>query len=471
MNHAIRGGLLALSCLILSGCQLGNPSTPTTMPAVTISGSVLNASAVAGATITVAGADGVVATTRTDDNGHFGVSVRTSDDPLTVIAQGGSYTAADGSVASSGTLRDVFSYNGTAVTLAVTPLTTVAAGLFDYFRAQGLPAIQAVTRTETDFTDWLGFDVTSTSPVLPTQATVTQPFDAGLRYGLVLAGLRQWVHTAGGQNTAQLTALMLDDVGHDGLLDGQGAGASLTLGSETLSANAYRHDVALAVMAVAASSTSALSASLKGPNEPAIIAYARTLAESGSPLFGTSVPVSFGTTPLSLTVAPLPEWTHGSLSVAGSVADPFALPVSVTLALDGENYQTVTTNGDFSFTIITTSLSDGMHALGLEAKDAALGDATFTTPLGIDNTPPQACAETFAPLTSGIIIAGHWQDVSGVVSGTLNGQPLQIESNGVWYTQLPTVTPTLVLILNDAAGNSQTFDWQLNSQSNPAPCS
>lgn len=467
---------LLLGCVALDGCQLGNPSSPQSLPEGSVAGYLISGGPVAGAQVSVSGPNGVVGSTRTADNGYFSVDVQTLTGPLTVVATGGSYIGRSASVpVSSGTLEGVFSYSsGQALSVAVSPLTTAAASLARYLGSQGFTADLATSRADSEFADWLGFDVGITSPVLLSQMGTGQSFDAAVRYGLVLAALSRWAHNEGGQGMPQLTSLLTADLAPDGLLNGEGPQGGLSLGSQVLSAGAYRQGLATALMQVAAVQPSGMPASLKGPNTAAITAYAKALATSGSPLFGAVPAASFGSTPLTLSVSPLPAWTHGSLTVTGSVADPFSLPVKVGLALDGQQYQTVTAEPAFSFTIATPALSDGVHALSLTAQDAAGGKAAFNTSFGVDNSPPQACVSAYASLGGdGVLVAGHWSDISGVVGGSVDGVMLQqILPNGVWEAHLARVTPPmLVLTLIDAAGNQRTFSWHVTARTNGAPCS
>lgn len=465
---------LVLGCVALGGCQLGNPSSPQSLPEGSVAGYIISGGPVAGAYVSISGPGGVVGSTRTADNGYFSVDIQTLTSPLTVVATGGSYIGQSASVpVTSGTIEGTFSYSpGQALSVAVTPITTAAASLAHYLGSQGFTASLAASSADTEFGDWLGFDVGTTLPVLLSQMGTGQAFDAPVRYGLVLAALSKWVHSDGGQGMPQLTSLMMADLANDGLLNGEGSQGVLSLGSQALSAGAYRQGLATALMQVAALQPAGMPAGLNGPNAAALTAYAKALATSTSPLFGAAPATSFGSTPLTLSVSPLPAWTHGSLTVTGSVADPFSVPVTVVLTLDGQQYQTLTAQSAFNFTIATSALSDGVHALSLTAQDAAGGKAVFNATLGVDNTPPQACVSTYASLGgSGVVVAGQSTDISGVVGGTVDGTALQIQPNGVWEAQLAQVTPPLlVLTLIDAAGNQKTFSWDVSAQSNSAPC-
>ena len=455
----------------LSGCQLGNPGPTTPIPQGSITGYVVSAGPVAGASVSVLGQGGVLGTTRTDDSGHFTVAVQSLDTTLEVVASGGSYGNAAGRNVQSGVLRTTVSYApGSTEAVAITPITNAVAAAEGYFQGQGLSAPAAFARADTVFTDWLGFDPVTTQPVLASDVGAgTQTLSAGLRYGLVLAALTQWAH-ANVSQTQTATEVMAADVAYDGLLNGTGASGALMLGSLALSADAYRQGLADALLQVAASAPPGSADALSGPNSAALLAYAQALTESTSPLFGTLAPPSSGGNTLALTMAPLPAWTHGTVVASGSVIDPYGLPVTVTIAIDGQLYQTVTTTSSFAFAINTSALSNAMHSVSVTAQDAAGDEASYQGSMGIDNAPPQACVTVFQPIVGGVLVAGQWQDISGVVAGSADGAALAI-TPGVWEVEVPTPIPSpLVVAMTDAAGNEQSFSWALSGTSNPAPC-
>ena len=473
VKAVIRGWILSIVCLVLVGCQLGNPSTPTPLPQGYVAGYVVSGGPVAGANVSVYGPNGLVGSTRTDDGGHFLLAVDILSGPLNIVAQGGSYPeAATGVTEPSATLSGIFSYQeGATLNASVTPFTTGAESLTNFLVTQGFTPALAAAKADSEFTAWLGFSVADTQPILLNDVISTQAFDPSLRYGLVIAALSQWAYSEGAKTTADLTTTLTEDLQNDGLLNGQGTQGPLLLGSQPLSVLAYRQGIATALTQIAAAQPAGTAAALPGPNASALTLYARNLAQSVSALFGSAPAPSFATTPLSLSLGAIPAWTHGGLTVSGSVTDPFSLSANVTLTIDGQMYQTVVAAPSFAFAINTAAFSDGQHTLSFGAQDAAGESTTVSASLGIDNSPPKACLSLYEPLTSGLLVSGQWYDISGVLSATLNGLPAQVISSGAWSGTLTTVSGPLVLILTDAAGNTQTFSWAATSLSNPAPCS
>lgn len=472
MTNRLRVLVFSIYGLMLSGCQLGNPGTPTALPAGSVSGFVVSGGPVAGATVTVSAPDGVVASTRTDDAGRFAVSLRALSGILDVSVSGGSTLGgASGANIASGPLDGLFSYQeGQTTEIAVTPFTTASASLAQFFVTQGLGLGAAGAKADSEFADWLGFDEASVVPILVSQLTTAQSFDAGVRYGLVIAALSQWARSQGSQTTAAITATMVSDLANDGLLNGRGAQGALFLGTEPLSPEAYRTGIANALVQVAASESAGMPAALSGPDATATIAYARNLAQGSVALFGNETPPPFAAGPLALNVPNWPAWTHGDFLVSGSVTDPFALPATVTVAIDGQAYSSLRADPAFAFSVNTRALSDGQHGIVVTARDAAGLAASLNRTLGIDNSLPQACLLVYAPLVPTFIASGQWQDISGVVAATINGLPAQISGTDIWYGTAPLSAGPLVLTLTDAAGNVNTFSWPVNPLFNPAPC-
>ncbi len=472
MKKLSRVLVLSIYSLTLFGCQLGNPGTPTALPAGSVSGFVVSSGPVAGATVTVYGPDGVAATTRTDDGGHFAVSLRALSGTLTVLVSGGSSPGGTtGASIAPGPLGGFFSYQeGQATEIAVTPFTTAAASLARFFVTQGLSLGAASAKADGEFADWLGFDEANVVPILASQLTTAQPFDTGVRYGLVIAALSQWASSQGVQTPATITATMVSDLANDGVLNGRGAQGALFLGSEPLSPEAYRDGIANALIQVAASEAAGTPASLPGPDATAIVAYARSLAQGSVALFGDGTPPPFAASPLGLNVPTWPTWTHGAFLISGSVTDPFALPATVTVAIDGQAYSSLRAAPTFAFSVNTLALSDGQHSVAITARDAAGLAISLNRTLGVDNTPPRACLLVYAPLVPTFIASGQWQDISGVVAATIDNLPAQVSGTDIWYGTAPLSANPLVLTLTDAAGNVSTFSWAVNPLSNPAPC-
>ena len=467
-NHAI---LIVVAGLALNGCRLGNPASPTALPSGLIEGYVVSGGPVAGASVTITGPQGALGVTRTDDSGRFALDVQSLDATLKVAVSGGSYIGAGGTTVTSGVLRGVFPYqNGQGVQVAVDPLTTAMAAYDDYLGGQGIDAATAAARAQAAFVGWLGFDPATTLPVLPGDVGTATALGAGLRYGLVLAAFTRLAR-ANAATTASAASVMAEDVGYDGVLNGIGANGPLKFGTQPLSTSIYRQGIAEAFLQSAAAAAPASADALPGPNAAALIAYAKTLGQSSSPLFGAASAPTFPAGGLSLSLAPWPAWTRGSVTISGSTSDPYGLPVAVTIAIDHKPYQTLTAAPGFAFVVDTAAFADGPHELSVSADDAAGESSFYSGPLDVDNTPPLACLSVIQPTLGGVLLAGSWQDLSGVTAATADGAALSVGSSGSWQGEVPTPLPSSSTVtFIDAAGNERDYSWILDGQTNPAPC-
>ncbi len=457
--------------LALNGCRLGSPASPTALPSGLIEGYVVSGGPVAGASVTITGPEGPLGATRTDDSGRFALEVQSLDATLEVSASGGSYVGAGGATVTSSVLRGIFSYqNGSGVQVAVDPLTTAMVAYDGYLRGQGTDVPAAAAQARGAFVGWLGFDPTTTQPVLPADVGTAPTLGVDLRYGLVLAAFSRLAR-ANATTTASAASVMTDDIGYDGVLNGVGANGPLRFGTLPLSTSVYRQGIAEALLQSAAAAKPVSADALPGPNAAALLAYAKTLAQSTSPVFGLAPAPTFPGSSLSLSLSPWPAWTHGSVTISGSTSDPYGLPVAVTIAIDHKPYQTLTAAPAFAFVVNTKAFADGTHVLSVSADDAAGETASYDGPLAVDNTPPLACLSVIQPTLGGVLLAGSWQDLSGVTAASADGAALSIGSSGTWQGEVPTpLPPSTAVTFVDAAGNQRDYSWALDGQSNPAPC-
>lgn len=459
---------------LIVGCNLGNPSTPAQIPAGLLQGRIVNGGPVAGATITITD-DGVpIAQTRSDDSGAFAVTIRAPTGLLTITAQGGSFTEQVGSAQTSGTLKALIHYRqGIGGRVAITPFTTMAATLAVFLARGGMTLTTAATLANTRFQQWLGIAVTRTIPQPLDSTAIAAAWTPALRYGLATAALSVWATNTLSSSTPVVILALDASLAHDGSLDGIGAAGPVMVGNTTLTPDVIREGLGLAVMAIAGSPTTfhnSSDATLTGPLDAQIQALAHAVATVHAGLFDNAAPPPFGWPPLTVTLSSLPVWTHGTLMVGGTIADPFALPVTSVLSIGSSRAQMRSTDGALSFSINTQSFADGRYALVVTASDGAGETASAHAVVGFDNTPPWACFGTYTgPFRAGVA-SGLWIDTAGVVSATFNGVPATVGA-GTWQAQTSgTALDPLTLVLTDAAGNQSVFRWRVTQQGTAAQC-
>ncbi|MDA8391015.1 MAG: hypothetical protein M0Z76_09855 [Gammaproteobacteria bacterium] len=445
-------------CACLVGCEVGQVPVPPPVPGGLLSGMVIGGEALAGAPVTVLDGGRIIATTRTDDSGHFTVAVQVPSAVLTVRTEGVAYVrATDGEEEVSGPLDAQILYEqGVSETLAVSPWSTAAAALAGYLQGTGIAAPSALRDADAAFAAWLGYP-----PLLLPQpvGAGAQTVSAANEAALTLAGLSAWAH-AQGQTTAAVTALMAADVADDGFLNGAAASGPLHLGALPLSADAYRSGLAEGVLQAAVAG--GLMGTAQTPLAQAITAYAKALANSASPLFGGDPPAAFASSPVAVSLAPLPAWTRGPLTIEGSVDDPLQLPVAVTLTVDGQAGQSVTTQGAFAFRVATPDFADGVHELAVHAVDGAGEQGQAQATVGFDNGGPQACVVSFIGQPTLGTLRGRWSDPAGISGAWFVGGAVNVLPNGTWSVFTgPEFLAPMTLTLADAAGNVRTFVWNL----------
>ena len=138
--------------------------------------------------------------------------------------------------------------DGESSTVNVSPLSTLAEGLYRYRRSLSVPSDDAVAYGNSQVSSFAGFNILDTSP---TKAAV---LNDSSRFHSMLVGLSSisdWVATVNGGSpgtTVEFTAKAYADI-LNGRLDGRDSSGELFLGSVTMGADLYRHVLALNIIA------------------------------------------------------------------------------------------------------------------------------------------------------------------------------------------------------------------------------
>lgn len=475
MRLSVGRGIIV--CLLLNGCRLGNTQAPTPIPQGVVYGQVISGGAVAGATVSLYDGSILLATTRTTTNGGFTLAVQSPNAALHLVATGGSYTEiATGLQAQSSQLTaDITYMQGQSRAIDITPLTTITDQLSDYLSTSGASSSAAHEIAMTEMKDWLGFTPNHVTASLLNVINNPVTWGPSIQYGLILAGLSQWAHdNTANPSTAFLTTVMVSDVRADGLLNGVDAQGPLEFAGIPLSATVYRQSIAHGFLQIADTPNASLNdatVTLQGPLGKSLVNYAEAIETNASPLLPAVAPSANPAPPLEIGWQPLPMWSHGILTVTGSVLDADGLPVTVSVDVDGVTESHVTTFNTFTFGIATNAFADGMHTVTVQAQDDAGNSASVSANIGFDNSGPSACLEGYygSPLSG--LAAGHWSDISGIASASFNGGLMHALPDGVWTapTNITALDP-MVVVLTDQAGNQKTFVWSLTQTQNTGQC-
>ncbi|MBI1822452.1 MAG: hypothetical protein HY036_05055 [Nitrospirae bacterium] len=250
--------VLVVAIVLLSGCGGSNQSNAAPDITSQVQG-IVNDAPIQGGTVTLYKFDtgqkndlGILGTAKTDDQGHFSMTIKGYWGPVDVEITGGSYiddaTNAVVNVDSGQYLSAVKNINpGENIgSLTITPLTTLAAGIAQGKINKGMAISSAIDDSNSMISQLLGIkDILSTVPEKLTVGKIN--FSESAEYGLLLAGLSQMASQISGVNGAklprvtsiQLADAMADDA-LDGILDGKQNGLQISFGSYTLDSYNYR---------------------------------------------------------------------------------------------------------------------------------------------------------------------------------------------------------------------------------------
>ncbi len=318
----------------------------------------------------------------TDAAGYYTIALFNADQPVIIEVTGGQYLEeASGSTVplqAGQKLRAVSNYiAGQTITVHATYWTTVAAGLAEYKLRTGAAPMQAVTAANAEISALLGLDITTTTPVNPTDILGRNFYlGPGLEYGFFAAGLSAWTAMASTINQSRIhekfssiafAQLAYDDIRHDGMLDGQGESGALAFGSIALSPEIYRHALAVSVLQMAHSTRN-----VSGIIPERLLQTARRLNDSEAAVFGDAATTPIDETGPMLTVL-RPEdavTVFGKFPASADVTDIVGV-ASVEFLVDSVSLGMATDSGAPAMVIDSTKLTDGRHVLSFRATNFA----------------------------------------------------------------------------------------------------
>lgn len=397
-------GVLLGSC----GGGSGRSDLPPVRPVATVDGNAVDAVIVNGNVSVYSYSGGMkgakLATSRTDKRGYYSLGLQAPSQPIVIEITGGRYTeeASGQSVPlqDDQKLRAITLYeSGQPVTIMVTPLTHLSAGLAEYKVAHGISIENAIAESSLAVSTIFGLDILSTYP-----RNITDPNNASISltnehlYGFWTAAISSWTAWASKQNgrkahdiwtSIKLSQVMYDDIRSDGMLDGKGflgEGKQLQrlgLGTVILTADVYRQAFARHLIKIANSEL----------NKTGIIAE-RLLAEVNSyaanthETFGKDSPKPLDDEgPVISAVQPDGQYYSGLFTFSVTVADFVGID-SVLFDMDGNDLGSITDPAIPKIDIDSSRLIDGEHQIGVRAKDKLGNESYRQFMVNIDNTSP-----------------------------------------------------------------------------------
>jgi hypothetical protein len=422
--------LLLIGAAIIGGCQ-GNTLGFTQGTGSVVSGTAFDGP-VESATVTLGtfppGA-GILGTATTDVHGNFTIETGPLDPNaiyLLTVENGTSLDLATGIQITFGQ-GDYLWAVGTGSdfvsgAVSITPFTTMESTLALTFTGNGTSPSESLSRSESLWSGYLGFNPLKTAVVDPTSGP-GQATPGGL-YGLYLAGFSELASSigasqnlaAGSANTLGLLAQVDSDLS-DGVLNGKASGSTSALSyySYTLTGNTLRKDLSAAVLEFLWNARNQTGLT---PSE--IAGSANALALNTSALFPSGTPSTAPDpgSPSILVQSPQSNlYYNGSLLVSGSASDDLGIGSLVLSSPDLSLPGGVLTGNPILTQIDTTKYPDGAYTLLFTATDYAGNVASQSVPFEIDNTPPAISNLAPAPNTGLTFCTGTSQSVT--VTGTL----------------------------------------------------
>lgn len=303
---------LAIMALVLVACGGSSNGLPPARPFSTVSGNAVAAEIENGQVAVYSldrnGKGTLLGSTTTDAQGFYSLDLQTPSQPVLIEVSGGRYIEeASGigvDVADGQVLRAVARYqSGQPLSVMVTPLTQIAAGLAQYRITQGAEPAMAVDTALSDMGKLFGVSVDNVGPhnITDTTSTTTE-LTASYSYGFLLAAISSFTQQVSQQNgtpvhttytSTGLAQVMYNDIVSDGVLDGRGlnktgdAMMDLALGTVALNQDVYRLGLAQHLLAISDSSQNK-----SGLARSKLRDLASALSSNADVLFGAKAPLN-----------------------------------------------------------------------------------------------------------------------------------------------------------------------------------
>ncbi|KAF0190816.1 MAG: hypothetical protein FD165_2374 [Gammaproteobacteria bacterium] len=470
----------ALICALLSGalltaCLDNSVDLPPERPASVIRGSAVDGIIVNGTVNVYVFNDGIkgerLGGGTTDGEGRYAIDVRAPDGPLLIEVAGGNYseeaTGTAVALQDGQLLRAVSLYrSGQPLTVTVTPLTNLAAGLAAYRISTGAGVGAAIASAVADVSQAFGVNVRDTTPrVITDPRNLTNALTDEYFYGFLLAGISSWTRLAGETNNVDphttytsmsLAQLMYRDIRSDGALDGRGTGGdgqpiNLAIGTVPLDADVYRVSFAQHMMSMAISAENRTGLSVADLRDRAVL-----LAKADSGVFGNE-PSDPGAARPPVVNSIDPEGLYYSGVFTYEVIVQGAV-VAVTFTLDGTAIGSAQDLSRPSIAVDSRNDADGAHRVGVTATDGLDNETHREFLINIDNTRP------FVNVTSSLVtnnpnylMSGSSTDNgAGISSILVNGVAASVAVDGTWLVAvvLQAGINPLTVVITDHAGNA-----------------
>lgn len=395
--------LIFVCCVSFVACDNGDKNDiPERTPSGGVDGNAVDALIING-TITVFewenGTKGAqLAQATTDENGYYSVAVQAETQPVLIQLEGGYYIEEASGVKVD--LKDgqkLFCVTpfemGSELSVMVTPWTTIAYGLTQYYYlTEGENVANAITLGTAAISTLVDVLIAKVCPQNITEDVVSSFLSDELQYGFFCAAISEWTKNIsienghGGSrihsywNSIYMNQLMYRDIAVDGQLNGRGWSmdkstvVELSMGSVLLDAQVYRKYIGLHMINAANADYNR-----SGLTVDDILGSALQFANRVNEIFEYSEPLPIDNTPPTITRTDAVGTVYsGLIDYQFTVKDHCGVTF-VELSIGDDEPVTIVPDSTFVTLPIDTSLYDeGENELVITAEDA-LGNSVTTS--------------------------------------------------------------------------------------------
>ena len=393
----------------------------------------------------------------TDEYGYYNMTIQAPAQPVLLELSGGYYIeeASDQRVNLSADQKmyAVTNYGGGDLNIMITPFTTIAAGLAQYYaEEQGENAPNAITLATSEITGITVFNIMTEYPINITYDTNhTTEMTDGHMYGFYAAAFSSWTAEISEENgtrphnpytSINITDLMYRDVLYDGVLNGHGITGNgrpgrLSMGVVELNAETYRLKIAQHVIIAAAADYNR-----SGLTTDDVLEHAHTFSQRVNALYGFESPLPLDAEgPRVYQLEPLGRYYRGEIDYAFRIVDIVGIN-SMSVSMDGNPLECQTPTGttaDLTVHIDTGQYTDGEHHIEVVSTDLLQNESTHTITLFTNNTGVLINIDSDLSLNrhAAIEVAGSYELTGTTIDSiTVNGDPALISQNDQRFSYL-----------------------------------
>ncbi len=414
-----------------------------------------------------------------DNRGFYQIELQAPSQPILLETCNGNYTEEFSGVnvtLNQTTCLKAFTFyeSGEPVSVMLTPLTTIAAGLVEHkVQNESLNINNAITEASIAISSIIGgIDIITTIPADLTTVDIRgQALTDSIRYAFYMAGISGFTAQANLDNnlsehstytSIDFTTIAYNDIRADGMLNGIGfdsngnnPGSNLGFGTVSIDANTYRAIVAQNMLRFIGNENNESTITVND-----LLPSARSIADSTHGVFDNVTPLPVDEdAPIINLVNPEGTAFNGSINYAVTIED-FTIVESVEFFVDNVSLGQSTDKVNASIPILTTNYSEGEHTIRVVATDALGNEGTRDIQVFFYNEAPaiNVTSSLKTNKTEYPMSGTYATSTGGMNFIRVNGFDADIEQDGTWSINI-NLTPgfnNVVIDAQDELGNEIT---------------